>query len=187
MIATTVSFSIRQAGPSDAPVVAALAERTFRDTYGAANSDANMASYLAANFGVMRQAAELADPAWRTLLCESGGAPAAYAQLALRPAPPCIRAHAPLEVVRFYVDAPWHGRGLAQALMEALMDTARALGAGGLWLGVWERNARAIAFYRRMGFAEAGSQVFVLGRDRQRDLVLARPLGVSVACSGASS
>jgi ribosomal protein S18 acetylase RimI-like enzyme len=44
------------------------------------------------------------------------------------------------------------------------------------WLGVWERNARAIAFYRKFGFAEVGEHVFLLGKDPQRDVVMARPV-----------
>jgi len=81
---------------------------------------------------------------------------------------------APLEIVRFYVDRPWHGRGVAQQLMEAAVNTARAAGARTLWLGVWERNPRAIAFYRKCGFQDVGTQTFVLGADHQRDLVLTR-------------
>jgi ribosomal protein S18 acetylase RimI-like enzyme len=81
-----------------------------------------------------------------------------------------------MEIVRFYVDRPWHGRGVAQTLMAAAASMARAAGARTLWLGVWERNERAIAFYRKSGFADVGTKIFVLGTDHQRDLVLARPL-----------
>jgi len=60
--------------------------------------------------------------------------------------------------------------------MRAAADHARAAGARTLWLGVWERNPRAIAFYKKVGFIEVGTHTFVLGADHQRDLVLARPL-----------
>ena len=43
-----------------------------------------------------------------------------------------------------------------------------------LWLGVWERNVRAQAFYRKQGFTVVGSQIFRLGSDPQRDLVMAK-------------
>ena len=68
------------------------------------------------------------------------------------------------------------GQGVAQTLMAAAVETARSGGARTLWLGVWERNERAIAFYRKSGFEDAGTQTFVLGTDHQRDFVLARPL-----------
>jgi ribosomal protein S18 acetylase RimI-like enzyme len=81
-----------------------------------------------------------------------------------------------LELSRFYVDRPWHGRGVAQALMTATVSEAAERGAPTLWLGVWEQNARGIAFYRKCGFAEVGTQTFVLGSDRQNDRVMALTL-----------
>jgi GNAT superfamily N-acetyltransferase len=156
--------------------LAGLAERTFRDTYAEHNTAEDMAGYIAAHFGVRQQTAELGDPARLTLLAEAAGAAAGYVQLGWRPAPGCVRGGAPLEVIRFYVDRVWHGHGLAQLLMAAAVGAARDAGAGVLWLGVWERNTRAIAFYRKSGFEDVGAQTFVLGADHQHDRVLARPL-----------
>jgi len=168
---------IRPAVGGDAPWLAELAERTFRETYAAHNTAEDMARYVAAHFGPVRQAGELRDPARITLVAEADARPAGYAQLVRGSPPPAVTGPAPLEVARFYVDQPWHGRGLAQGLMAAAVEAARAAGARTLWLGVWERNARAMAFYRKSGFDEVGTQTFVLGADHQRDLVLARSLG----------
>jgi ribosomal protein S18 acetylase RimI-like enzyme len=77
------------------------------------------------------------------------------------------------EIARLYADQRWHGRGLGGALMHVCIATARDWGADLLWLGVWERNARAIAFYEKHGFRVIGEQEFQLGADRQRDLVMA--------------
>jgi ribosomal protein S18 acetylase RimI-like enzyme len=81
-----------------------------------------------------------------------------------------------VEIVRFYVDRAWRGTGLAAALMDAAAEEARGRGARSLWLGVWERNPRAIRFYEKCGFRDVGSQDFVLGSDVQRDRVMARHL-----------
>ncbi len=62
-------------------------------------------------------------------------------------------------------------------LMQATLEAAVAAGARTLWLGVWEHNPRAIAFYRKFAFVEAGTHDFLLGRDRQTDLIMMRPLG----------
>ena len=83
---------------------------------------------------------------------------------------------APLELKRLYVAAAWHGRGVAQALMDAALMAARTCGARTLWLGVWERNPRAAAFYAKHGFRRVGEHTFVLGEDVQTDWLLARPL-----------
>ena len=74
------------------------------------------------------------------------------------------------------MDASGHGKGVAQRLMNECLTSARDMGARYIWLGVWERNPRAIAFYRKAGFQEIGEQYFQLGSDRQRDIVMGRPL-----------
>jgi ribosomal protein S18 acetylase RimI-like enzyme len=168
--------AIRRAANADGPRLAQLAERTFRETYGEYNTAADMERYVEEHFGPARQAQELTDPRLITLVAEVTGQPAGYAQLGRTTAPACVTGAAPIEVLRFYVDRPWHGRGVAASLMAAAVGAAADVGGRTLWLGVWERNGRAIAFYRKAGFAEVGTQTFVLGTDHQRDLVLARPL-----------
>jgi GNAT superfamily N-acetyltransferase len=81
-----------------------------------------------------------------------------------------------VELWRFYVDQPFHGRGVAARLMEGAKQRARRRGAISLWLGVWERNHRAKAFYAKHGFRKVGSHVFVVGADPQTDDVMLCPL-----------
>jgi len=171
-----VSAAIRPARVPDAPWLADLAERTFRETYTAHNTAEDMERYVAEHFSPELQAAELDDPRYLTLVAEVDGRAAGYTQLGRGPAPAIVTGAEPMEIVRFYVDRPWHGQGLAQQLMRAAAEHAGAAGARTLWLGVWERNPRAIAFYRKCGFTEVGTQTFVLGTDHQRDLVLERPI-----------
>jgi ribosomal protein S18 acetylase RimI-like enzyme len=75
-----------------------------------------------------------------------------------------------------YVSKEWHGKGVAQDLMAASIVMAEESNADHVWLGVWERNPRAIAFYRKLGFSEVGDHVFVLGADPQRDIIMTREL-----------
>lgn len=173
----TASFTVRPAAPADAMRLTELATRTFRDAFGAQNRPENIEAYVAATYGPELQAAELRDPARATLLVEMEASLIGYAQLREGPAPSVVRGPAPIELLRFYVDRPWHGRGVAPALMGAVIELARSRGGGTLWLGVWEQNPRAIAFYAKSGFADVGSQPFQLGTDLQRDRVMSRPLG----------
>ncbi len=78
-----------------------------------------------------------------------------------------------VELVRFYVDRDYHGRGIASRMMDVVRDAAIALGAEVLWLGVWEHNPRAIAFYKKCGFTDVGTQDFWMGPERQHDRVMA--------------
>jgi ribosomal protein S18 acetylase RimI-like enzyme len=80
----------------------------------------------------------------------------------------------PVELVRLYVSGEWHGRGLGAALMQACIDEARRQDYRTLWLGVWEQNGRAQAFYRKWNFHEVGGHIFQLGADPQNDILMER-------------
>jgi len=169
---------IHRATAADAAVLAALAERTFRDTFAAVNTPEDMAAHAAASYGADKQRAEIESERIRTLLIECDGICAGYAQLRIGPAPECVQADRAVELWRFYIDRDWIGRGLAPLLMDAVDAEAVALDANTLWLGVWERNPRAIAFYRKRGFVEVGAHVFQLGADAQTDLIMQRGLTI---------
>jgi diamine N-acetyltransferase len=177
--------TIRPGVPADAAALAELAARTFRETFAAENRPEDMALYLAQSYGPSQQGRELVDPTIATLLVEADGQLAGYAQLRSGPAPECVTGVAPLELWRFYIDQPWQGRGLAQALMQRAVLEAGQRGARTLWLGVWERNGRAQAFYRKCGFVDVGSHVFMVGTDAQTDRVLVRLIPASIPTGAA--
>jgi len=168
--------TLRDALPADAAALARLAESTFRETFAADNSAEDMDAHCAASYGEAQQGHEISAAGLETVLAEEGGELVGYAQLRWGGAPACVAGRRPVEISRLYVDRRWHGRGVAPALMAELLARARRGGADRVWLGVWERNPRAISFYRRSGFGQVGDKVFRLGSDPQRDLVLARPL-----------
>jgi diamine N-acetyltransferase len=168
--------SIRRADHRDAPALAEIAERTFRQAFGAMNKSEDMELHCRRHFGEAIQAAEIAEPAMLTLLSEHEGTLLGFAQLRWAAAPACLEATAPGEIYRLYVAADWQGKGPAADLMGAILRTMQRHGSDVAWLGVWERNPRAIAFYRRSGFVEVGEQPFRLGAELQRDLVMARAI-----------
>jgi diamine N-acetyltransferase len=174
---SVTDWHIRTATPADAAALAAFAERTFREAFAADNNAADMDVYCLQAFSEATQRAELADPVIETLLVhEHDGALVAYAQLRQSPVPPEVTGPAPIELVRFYVDRTRHGSGVALRLMSEVVNAARARGAGTLWLGAWEKNFRAVAFYRKVGFVDVGAHDFMLGTDRQTDRLMARPV-----------
>lgn len=167
---------IRPAEPGDAAALTALGRRTFSDAFGADNSPDDLRDFLDGAYRVDIQQRELADDALTYLVAERDGALLAFALL--RSGKPCPHVSDPsaIELQRFYLDAGSQGTGLAQRLMASCLSHAAASGAGTLYLGVWEHNARALRFYAAQGFREVGSQVFHVGSDPQQDLVLARSL-----------
>ena len=128
--------------------------------------------FLASTFTADHQAREITDPAYATLFAEINGSLAGYAQLRFSRPPRCVTGPAPIELLRFYVDTAWQGRGIAQRLMTEVREAAKRLGARTLWLGVWEHNPRAKAFYAKSGYQDVGSHDFVLGTDIQTDRIL---------------
>jgi len=169
--------ALRLALPGDAPSLAVLAERTFRDAFGARNSPENMDLHCSRNFGPDIQLREIGNRGMVTTLADHAGTLVGFSQLKIPSASPAVAAAKPAELNRIYVAAEWHGRGAGQKLMkQALVDAARA-GCDRLWLGVWEHNPKAMAFYRKFGFEVVGTQAFMLGLERQRDLVMSVALG----------
>jgi GNAT superfamily N-acetyltransferase len=166
--------TVRHGTADDAALLAELGARTFRDTFAADNTPEDMARYLAEAFTPEKQAAELVDPSSTLLIAEVGGVAVGYARLKDGERPTCITGPRPIELARIYAEASWLGRGVGAALLRACLDEATRGGFGAVWLGVWERNVRARAFYRKWGFVEVGTQVFQLGRDRQNDVVMQR-------------
>lgn len=175
-----MTITIRRGTAADAADLTALAARTFHETFAADNRPEDMELHLAQEYGPAQQGAELLDPSITTLLVDIDGQLAGFAQVRSSPVPECVIGEAPLELWRLYVARPWHGRGIAQALMTQVNAEAHRRGAHTLWLGVWERNERAKAFYRKIGFTDVGAHLFMVGEDAQTDRIMVRPIPLPV-------
>lgn len=170
---------IRYGTVADADLLAELGARTFSDTFAKDNTAEDMRAYLAANFALAKQATELSDPTAVFLIAEAGNLAIGYAKLQSGEPPAGASGKKVIEIVRLYVVQDWLGQGAGAALMRACLDEARQRGHDTIWLGVWEHNPRAIAFYRKWGFVEFGSHEFRLGSDVQTDFLMQRPVIVA--------
>src|SRR4051812_48293102 len=170
---------IRLASPKDAKLVSELAATLFEQTFAADNTPEDMAAYLAQTFRPDLQSAELGDEACRVWIAEDdGGAAMGYAMLWRDSRTDSVDARLPAEVQRIYVDRALHGQRVGDALMRTCMEQAIEWGCDVLWLAVWQRNPRAIAFYEKSGFRRVGVKTFQLGSDVQHDYVMARNLSL---------
>lgn len=167
------NWRVRTAGQADAPALALVGGATFLESF---------AGVLDGNAIVAHCAARHTEGAYRALLssgaqawlaeARTGGAPVGYALIG---APDLAAARdGDVELKRIYVLSRFHGGGLGAALMAAAVKAAA--GYRRLLLGVYADNARAIAFYRKQGFADIGTRRFDVGGRMYDDLVLARPL-----------
>jgi len=166
---------IRALAMSDAAPFSAFAERLFRETYQDGYDPADIDDYVAHAFSPMQQTLELNEPGARVLVLEDAeNGMLGYAHLRQTPPPAALAGRFALEISRFYVDRPWHGRGIARVLMSACIAEARSRGADALWLMVYQNNARAVAFYEKSGFRRSGTAQFKLGRRIDDDWVMVR-------------
>lgn len=164
--------TIRRGSVTEAAELAAFAAQTFKKTYSADNNPDDLRAHLATTFGRAQQAAELADPSVFTILARFNGELVAYAQVRRNTPPLCVTHTEPIELYRFYVDQRAHGSGFASRLMQVVHQAAHELQGHHIWLSVWERNPRAIAFYKKEMFVDVGRTFYVVGPDKQTDRVL---------------
>ena len=163
-------IAYRMAGPDDAALLAALSTRAFTDTFGHLYTAADLAAFLV----TLNEAAwvgQLADPSLAIHLAEDDGIPAGFAKLG-PPAAPFTPRGASAELRQLYVLAPWHGTGLADALMAWTIGAACERGAADLYLSVFIDNPRARRFYERHGFERVGSYTFMVGEQADEDDVM---------------
>src|SRR4051794_36980710 len=113
-----MGIAIRRGLETDAPALAELAARTFNETFAADNRPEDIATHTAEAYGAPQQRRELLDPEIVTLMVEVDGQLAGYAQLRSGAPPACVAGENPIELWRFYISQQWHGRGIAQALMQ---------------------------------------------------------------------
>lgn len=167
---------VRPATAADARLLAELGRRTFAETFSESNAAEDLRLFLDRTYGEDIQARELAETeAWH-LVAEADGVAIGFARLRRGEVPACVSGPDPVELQRIYVLRDWLGRKAGPALLQRCLDEAWALGGRTLWLGVWERNDRAQAFYRRHGFEPVGDHVFTVGTDPQRDVIMVRSL-----------
>jgi len=173
----TNGITIRPATLEDAALLADIGARLFDQTFLAQNTPEDMESYLASTYSPEIQRAEIADPDRATVFAfDHAGTAIGFATKRRGTRSSGVVAERPVEVQRIYVDRNSHGSGIGAALMNSCVEQARAWNGDVLWLGVWQENPRAIAFYKRQGFEVVGVQTFMVGSDLQHDFVMARPL-----------
>lgn len=165
-------MKIRPASPSDARSLSAFGARTFEVAFGPDNNPDDLRDYLESHYGPNIQREEIFDPAIPTLLAEDEGVLVGFVQIRLGSNHPSVSSDVPAELWRIYIEPERMGSGLAQALLKAARVLARSHGATALWLSVWQKNPRAIAFYRKEGFQIVGEKDFWVGSDQQFDYVM---------------
>jgi ribosomal protein S18 acetylase RimI-like enzyme len=160
----------RDALPADGPALAAMAKRCFTDTFGSLYRASDLAAFLDRTFGVDGLPSQLDDPAFTVRVALDGGQVAGFAKLGPVDFPGKWDADT-IELHQLYVLGPWQGEGVAAALMDWVLATARGRGFARIVLSVYVDNVRAQRFYARYGFGEIGKYEFRVGEHVDDDRI----------------
>jgi diamine N-acetyltransferase len=159
----TSTIHLYPARPSDVDWLLPLAKRIFCETFEPYYQPEHFWGYVDRAYTPDSWRAELQDPKAAFWVAWVGERPVGYLKLAWAYVPEVLAGQHLLEVARLYVDQRYHGRGVGPTLMEKAIETAHLEGFDGLWLGVWQKNNRALHFYRKYGFAIVGTHPFEMG------------------------
>ena len=167
---------IRACKATEVDILRQLAFETYDQTFRSMNTAENMDKYLEAAFNRERLQQELSSPKCGFFFMYADGELSGYLKLAEAPEQSDFNDPDSIELERIYVRREFQGRGLGKTLINYAVQTARRRGKRYIWLGVWERNAKAIAFYQDMGFVLAGHHDFRMGGEIQHDIIMKRLL-----------
>ena len=169
-------IDIRYATREDAAMIADLSRKTFYDTFAAQNTQEDMDKFMNEQFTRARLMEEVGAPENVFIIAEINDETVGYARMRESAAPPELNGLPSIEIARIYAVQSGIGKGIGSALMKKCIDIAFEMGKRVIWLGVWEKNERAISFYERWGFEKFGEHDFVLGSDVQRDWMMKKML-----------
>ena len=169
-------IQIREATAADAELIAALSRQTFYDAFAGDNTKEDMDKFMNETFTREKLMKEVGAAGNTFLLAYDGDEAVGYVRLREATNPLLLEGGKALEVARIYVMQTSIGKGVGKALMERSIEIARQKNAGVIWLGVWENNTKAIAFYTKWGFKKFSEHVFMLGNDAQTDWLMKKLL-----------
>ena len=171
------NITIRTATSEDAALIADLSRETFYNAFASQNIKADMDKFMDEVFTREKLMSELNLPNNVFLLAYNGYEVAGYVRMRDKNIPETsLGTDNIIEIARIYAVSSETGKGIGSALMNKCISIAKEKNRNYIWLGVWEKNEKAIRFYERFGFKRFGEHDFVLGNDLQTDWLMAKEI-----------
>ena len=172
-----MAITLKKCGSEDLADLQAIGIETFTDTFAAHNTPEGLQAYLDKAYDPEKLKEELSTAGSTFYFLYDGEELAGYMKFNVDAALTEEMGADSLEVERIYIRPAFKRRGLGKYLIDKAIEIARAQGKQLIWLGVWEHNVNAIAFYEKMGFVRTGSHSFFMGEDEQTDFIMTKKLG----------
>lgn len=165
-------IKIQKAEKADLPTLSAISSKTFYDSYADKNTHEDIEAYVKSSFNEDKLRYEMNNPNSQFWLAIRNGDILGYLKVNFGDAQSDLNDNAALEVERVYVIEQFQGYKIGYSLMKKAFDIAKEAGLNYIWLGVWEKNEKAIRFYERVGYKKMGEHTFMLGSDPQKDVLM---------------
>jgi diamine N-acetyltransferase len=171
-----MTVNIKKCTLSDLRELQEISCETFNETFSHQNSPENMKAYLEKAFNLEQLEKELSNINSQFYFVYFNDEIAGYLKINTSEAQSEEMGDESLEIERIYVKQMFQKHGLGKFLLNKAVDMANELNKKELWLGVWEKNENAIAFYKKMGFVQTGVHSFQMGDEEQMDLIMTKTL-----------
>ncbi len=165
-------IEIKKASLADLNKLQDIGKQTFCETFSVDNTEEDMENYLDKSFSIDKLTSELNNQNSEFYFATLHSKVIGYLKLNYGPAQTEVKDQQSLEIARIYVSKEFHGKQVGQLLYDKVVQIAKQNNLDYLWLGVWEKNLRAISFYKKNGFVEFDKHLFKLGNDEQTDIMM---------------
>ncbi|SEB39124.1 hypothetical protein SAMN04489761_0388 [Tenacibaculum sp. MAR_2009_124] len=165
-------MKIKKVNIRDIEKLKEIGKRTFFETFASDNSEENMKEYLKNAFSTEKLKEEVSTPNTQFYFAQLNGNIIGYLKINFQQSQTEIKDKNALEIERIYVLQEFHGKQVGQLLYEKAFELAEEKRVEYIWLGVWEKNPRAIRFYEKNGFVTFDKHIFTLGNDEQTDIMM---------------
>jgi ribosomal protein S18 acetylase RimI-like enzyme len=166
------NIQIKRISVIDVEDLQIISKQTFFETFANENSESDMKNYLDENLSLDTLKKELFNTKSEFYVLSFNEKIIGYLKLNFGEAQTELKNNTSLEIERIYVLKEFHGQNMGQLLYNKALEIATKLSIKEIWLGVWEKNKRAISFYKKNGFIEFDTHIFKLGNDEQIDIMM---------------
>ena len=171
-----MAICIKKCTLEDLPILQTISYETFNDTFKYQNSPENMDAYMERAFNLKQLEKELANSSSQFFFVYFNNEVAGYLKVNTDGAQSEEMGDESLEIERIYIKNKFQKHGLGKYLLSKAMELAMEHNKQKIWLGVWEKNENAIAFYKKMGFVQTGAHSFYMGDEEQTDFIMEKTL-----------
>lgn len=171
-----MTTSIKKCTLEDSRELQEISYETFNETFKHQNSPEHINAYLERAFDLNQLEKELSNSSSQFFFVYFNNEVAGYLKVNTDDAQSEEMGDESLEVERIYIKKKFQKHGLGKHLLNKAMEIAMERKKKKIWLGVWEKNENAIAFYQKKGFVQTGAHSFYMGDEEQVDLIMTKTL-----------